>query len=110
LKADVRVHGTPELDSTVEVELYRIVQEALNNAVRHAQADTVEVEIEARDGLVTITVRDDGGGFDPGARAIRERRLGLTSMRERAERLGGTFSVESAPGAGTTVRVEVPGG
>lgn len=110
LKADVRVHGTPELDSTVEVELYRIVQEALNNAVRHAHADTVEVEVEARDGFVTITVRDDGGGFDPGARAIRERRLGLTSMRERAERLGGTFSVESAPGAGTTVRVEVPGG
>jgi signal transduction histidine kinase len=110
LKADLRVHGTPELDSTVEVELYRIVQEALNNAVRHAQADTVEVEVEARDGLVTITVRDDGGGFDPGARAIRERRLGLTSMRERAERLRGTFSVESAPGAGTAVHVEVPDG
>jgi signal transduction histidine kinase len=110
LKTDLRVHGTPEPDSTVEVELYRIVQEALSNAVRHAQADTVEVELDARDDLVTVIVRDDGVGFDPGARAIRERRLGLTSMRERAERLGGTFRVESSPGAGTTVSVEVPGG
>ncbi len=110
LKADLRVHGTPELDSTVEVELYRIVQEALNNALRHAKADTVEVELDAREGVITIIVRDDGVGFDPSARAIRERRLGLTSMRERAERLGGTFRVESSPGAGTTVSVEVPGG
>jgi signal transduction histidine kinase len=110
LKTDLRVHGTPELESAVEVELYRIVQEALNNAFRHAQADTVEVELDARDGVVGIIVRDDGVGFDPGARTIRERRLGLTSMRERAERLGGTFRVESSPGAGTTVSVEVPGG
>jgi signal transduction histidine kinase len=110
LKAGLRVQGTPELDSTVEVELYRIVQEALNNALRHAQADTVEVDVDARDGLVTVIVRDDGVGFDPGARGIRERRLGLTSMRERADRLGGTFRVESSPGAGTTVSVEVPGG
>jgi len=108
LKADLRVHGTPELDSSVEVELYRIVQEALNNAVRHAWAETIEVEVEARDGGVTMTVRDDGVGFDPGARAIRERRLGLTSMRERAERLGGTFSVHTARDAGTTVRMELP--
>jgi signal transduction histidine kinase len=110
LKADLRVDGTPELDSEVEVELYRIVQEALGNAVRHAQAETIEVEIDARDGHIRVTVRDDGVGFDPGARAIRERRLGLTSMRERAERLGGIFSVETARKAGTVVRVEVPGG
>jgi signal transduction histidine kinase len=110
LKADLRVDGTPEVDSAVEVELYRIVQEALNNAVRHARAETIEVEVEARDGEITVTVRDDGVGFDPGARAIRERRLGLTSMRERAERLGGAFSVETAREAGTVVRVEVPGG
>jgi signal transduction histidine kinase len=110
LKANLRVDGTPELGSAVEVELYRIVQEALNNAIRHAQAETIEVEVEAHDGGVTMTVRDDGVGFDPGARAIRERRLGLTSMRERAERLGGTFTVHTAREAGTTVRVEIPGG
>ena len=108
LKADLRVHGTPELASTVEVELYRIVQEALNNAVRHARAESVAVDVDATDGTVTITVRDDGVGFDPAARAIRERRLGLTSMRERAEALGGTLTIETAPRSGTTVRVEVP--
>lgn len=108
LKADLRVDGTPELDSETEVELYRIVQEALNNAIRHARAQIIAVEVDASDGGITITVRDDGVGFDPGARAIRERRLGLTSMRERAERLGGTFSVETAPEAGTVVRVDVP--
>jgi signal transduction histidine kinase len=109
MKADLRVHGAPELESSVELELYRIVQEALNNVVRHAGADSVMVDVDV-DSRVAITIRDDGAGFDPGARAIRERRLGLTSMRERAEALGGTLIVESAPGAGTTVRVEVPGG
>ena len=110
LRADLQVHGTPELDSSVEIELYRIVQEALNNAVRHAQAQSVTVEVDAGGGTVTIMVRDDGVGFDPGARTIRERRLGLTSMRERAEGLGGKVVVDSVPGSGTTVRVEVPGG
>jgi signal transduction histidine kinase len=110
LKADLRVHGMPEFVSTVEIELYRIVQEALNNAVRHARAESVAVDVDATDGMVTITVRDDGVGFDPGERVIRERRLGLTSMRERAESLGGTFTIETSPRSGTTVRVEVPGG
>jgi signal transduction histidine kinase len=110
LKADLRVHGTPELASTVQIELYRIIQEALNNAVRHARAESVAVDVDATDDTVTITVRDDGVGFDPAARAIRERRLGLTSMRERAESLGGTLTIETAPRSGTAVRVEVPGG
>jgi signal transduction histidine kinase len=110
LKADLRVHGTPELASTVEVELYRIVQEALNNVVRHARAESVAVDVDAGDRTVTITVRDDGVGFDSAARAIRERRLGLTSMRERADSLGGTLTIETAPRSGTAVRVEVPGG
>ena len=110
LKADLRINGTLALSSTVEVELYRIVQEALNNAVRHARAEAIEVDVDAVGGMVTITVRDDGVGFDPAASAIRERRLGLTSMRERAESLGGTLTVETAPRSGTTVRVEVPSG
>jgi signal transduction histidine kinase len=110
LRADLHVHGTPEVDSEVETELYRIVQEALNNVVRHANAATITVDVDAGGGTVMITVRDDGVGFDPGARAIRERRLGLTSMRERAEGLGGKIVVESAPGSGTVVTVEVPGG
>jgi signal transduction histidine kinase len=110
LKADLRVHGAPELAGTAEIDLYRIVQEALTNAVRHARAESIAVEVESRNGGVVISVRDDGVGFDPSARAIRERRLGLTSMRERAQALGGALTVESSPGAGTTVRVEVPRG
>src|SRR5919106_5504037 len=113
LKADLRVHGAPELESDAELELYRIVQEALSNVVQHARAGSVTVDIDAGNaagGRVVGTIRDEGGGFDPEARAIRERRLGLTSMRERAEGLGGSFEVTSAPGAGTTVRVEVPRG
>jgi signal transduction histidine kinase len=110
LRAHLHVHGTPEVDSEVETELYRIVQEALSNAVRHAQAKAISVDVHAGGGTVTIAVRDDGVGFDPGARAIRERRLGLTSMRERAEALGGKIVVETAPGSGTAVTVEVPGG
>jgi signal transduction histidine kinase len=110
LKADLRVLGAPELAGTAEIDLYRIVQEALTNAVRHARAESIAVEVESRNGGVVISVRDDGVGFDPSARAIRERRLGLTSMRERAQALGGAVTVESSPGAGTTVRVEVPRG
>src|SRR5207253_8490445 len=73
-------------------------------------AESITVDVDAVDGVVTITVRDDGVGFDPAARAIRERRLGLTSMRERAESLGGKPTVVTAPRAGTTVRVKVPSG
>jgi signal transduction histidine kinase len=57
---------------------------------------------------VLLTVADDGVGFDPATPGLRARRLGLTSMEERARALGGTLSIESAPGAGTTVRLEVP--
>jgi signal transduction histidine kinase len=96
------------LETRTEREVYRIVQEALNNVVRHAGATSVTVDLELSPDTVVVVVRDDGQGFDPGARAIRTRRLGLTSMRERAHDLGGEVVVDSAPGAGTTVRIEVP--
>jgi len=95
------------LPTEVEVALYRIVQEAINNVVRHAQASHADVILERRDGHVIAIVEDDGLGFDPAA-AGQTDRLGLVGMRERAEALGGTFIVESAPGNGTTVCVEVP--
>ena len=62
----------------------------------------------AGDGRLLLEVEDDGIGFDPTAEGIRSRRLGLTSMEERAERIGGTLEIVSAPGAGTTVRLEAP--
>ena len=100
--------GPAGLDPALERELLRIVQEAVTNAVRHSGAASLEVVLAFGPDAVSATVRDDGRGFDPDARAIRSRRLGLTSMRERAQALGGRALVESAPGRGTTVRVEVP--
>ena len=108
IKAEVRSRGDAVLATDTEVEVYRIVQEALNNVVRHAGATSVTVDLDLSPETVLVVVRDDGRGFDPEARAIRARRLGLTSMRERAHDLGGDLTVESTPGAGTTVRIEVP--
>jgi signal transduction histidine kinase len=105
-----------ELDADLDTdpvrarEILRIAQEALGNALRHADAEHMWVRLTGTDGRVVLEVRDDGVGFDPDAAAVRSRRLGLTSMEERAERLGGRLSVESAPGAGTTVRLEAARG
>jgi signal transduction histidine kinase len=93
----------------VETALYRIVQEALNNATRHAQARRIAVQVSETDGTIRTVVRDDGQGFDVAAALARrgDRGLGLIGMRERAEALGGTVEVRSAPGLGTEVCVEV---
>ena len=97
------------LPQGLEEALYRIAQEALNNALKHARASTVELAVRVVAGSVTLEVTDDGQGFDP--QAISDRGgLGLVSMRERAERIGGRLAVRSAPGEGTTVLVEVKGG
>jgi len=87
-------------------EILRIAQEALANALRHAEAEHVWVRLGAKDGRLVLEVRDDGVGFDPDAAVVRSRRLGLTSMEERAQRLGGRLTLRSEPGAGTTVRLE----
>jgi signal transduction histidine kinase len=107
IEVDVVAEAEPELDGRAEHEVFRIVQEALTNAVRHAQAAKVTVSLSNGDSLEVI-VEDDGVGFDPDARASRGRRLGLTSMRERASSLGGTIAITSSPGQGATVRLEVP--
>ena len=89
-----------------EQELYRVAQEALNNVVRHAHASRATVRLDVRADWASVEVIDDGVGFEPALRGGDG--YGLPGMRERAERLGGTLRVESAPGAGTRVRVEVP--
>jgi signal transduction histidine kinase len=95
------------LPSDVETALYRIVQEALTNVIRHAQATQVEVLLEQRSDQLKLIVEDNGVGFDP-AVAMQSGRLGLFGMRERAEMLGGILTVQSAVGTGTTVLLEVP--
>jgi signal transduction histidine kinase len=96
-------------DARRDRELLRIAQEALQNALRHADARRVGVRLGREDGHVVLEVSDDGRGFDPAALEVRSRRLGLTSMEERAKRLGGRLHIRSAPGGGTTVRLEARG-
>jgi len=95
------------LPAPVETALFRIAQEALNNVAKHAQARRVEVAMTRDRGGVTLCVADDGRGFDPEAPRPGTH-LGLWSMGERVEQLGGRFEVESALGAGTTARVIIP--
>jgi signal transduction histidine kinase len=91
--------------SELETSIYRIVQEALTNAIKHGGARQAIVNIEEDDATVRVTVRDDGAGFDPAAETDG---FGLLGMQERAELLGGTVKIESAPAHGTTVTVELP--
>jgi signal transduction histidine kinase len=101
--------GAPRLPPRADGEVFRIAQEALQNALRHAGAERIDVRLDARDGGLALTVADNGIGFDPAAPALRSRRLGLTSMEERARAVGGVLAIESEPGGGTVVRLEVPG-
>ncbi len=108
VEARLLVHGEVKLPSEVEEALYRIVQEALNNALKHAAASAVTVTIHAEDQAAEIEVVDDGTGFDPQT-ANAGGGMGLTTMRERAEKMGARLEVESAPGQGTTVKVSWKG-
>ena len=98
--------GDERLPGEIETTLYRLIQEALTNVVKHAHAKTVSILLVRRDGKVMGIVEDDGRGFDPGT--AREDGLGLVGMRERAGLVGGRLTVEASAGAGTTIAVEVP--
>jgi two-component system, NarL family, sensor histidine kinase UhpB len=109
----------PVLSPAVETALYRIVQEALTNALQHGRAARATVCVEPDTGSVHLTVMDTGKGFDvttpssPSARSVHntaenKRGIGLWSMRARAEEVGGTFALHSTPGHGTTIHVTVP--
>jgi signal transduction histidine kinase len=98
--------GESRLPGEIETTLYRLIQEALTNVVKHAHATTVSILLVRRDGTVTGIVADDGRGFDPAAAGADG--LGLVGMRERAGLVGGRLTIEAATGAGTTIAVEVP--
>ena len=108
LTVTVSAAGNGRLAPEVERQLLRVAEEALSNVVRHAKARTAVVSLDLSDEVVSVTVGDDGVGFDPTARTISSRRLGLTSMRERVAALGGELQIQSAPGRGTSVRARVP--
>jgi signal transduction histidine kinase len=95
----------PRLPERAEVAVYRIAQEALTNAVRHAEAATILLTLAVAAGNLQLEVTDDGRGFDPDDRT---NSLGLVSMKERALSIGGQLSIYSSLGAGTTLRLECP--
>ncbi|MGP3978814.1 GAF domain-containing sensor histidine kinase [Streptomyces sp. 8N114] len=109
-EVDFLCEGVRALPSAQEEALLRVAQEALHNALRHADASHVRVALVRRGPSVVLTVTDDGTGFDPGAVRSAGRHLGLVSMRDRASGVGGTLTVQSEPGKGTVVELEVPGG
>jgi signal transduction histidine kinase len=98
--------GEERLPAEVETTLYRIVQEALTNVVKHADATKVSVLLVRRNATATVVIEDDGKGFDPDH--VREGQVGLLGMRERVELHDGRLTVESVPGSGTTLVAEVP--
>ncbi len=113
LPVQVRLEGMPRrLSPTRELALYRIAQEALSNALRHAQAKQIWLTLRFDDTGVTLTVADDGVGFHPPehpGRLTQEGHFGLLGMRERALLVGGRLHISSAPGQGTAISVHLPG-
>ncbi|MEV7129616.1 GAF domain-containing sensor histidine kinase [Streptomyces sp. NPDC093260] len=103
-------HGVRALPAAQEEAVLRVAQEALHNALRHSGAEHVDVTLERRGCGAVLRVADDGSGFDQHAVRGAGRHLGLVSMRDRAGGAGGTLTVESAPGKGTVIEMEVPGG
>jgi signal transduction histidine kinase len=97
--------GLPRLSLEVEAALYRIAQEALHNALRHAEPSSVSIGLARAGRSVMLSVDDDGRGFEPG---LPSAGLGMGSMRERARSIGGSLTVDSAPGGGTRVQIKAP--
>jgi signal transduction histidine kinase len=103
------IDGAPRLTPNAQLQLLRIVQESLANVRKHANATRVSLSLAQEGSALRVTVEDDGTGFKPGELGRAELpRFGLSTMRERAETLGGTFTLDSTPGSGTRVTVELP--
>jgi signal transduction histidine kinase len=106
ISTTVETHLAERLPPELETTLYRVVQEALSNVVKHAAARHVSIVLAQRGSSVAATIDDDGAGFDEAE--VRPDALGLTGMRERLALVGGTLEIESTPGRGTTVAAQVP--
>jgi signal transduction histidine kinase len=101
------LQGDAPVAAAIEGDVFRIAQEAVHNALRHAGASRIDLALRCEPGRVELEVRDDGTGFDPATPGLRSRSLGLTTMDERARAAGGALTIDSAPGAGTSVRLSV---
>jgi signal transduction histidine kinase len=107
VKTELRVDRYLRLDSRMEQELYHIAQESLNNILKYSEASKVSVSLKAQNGCVELEISDNGIGFELPA-IEHTHGIGLASMRERTEKMGGSFHISSMPGQGTCVRVRVP--
>jgi signal transduction histidine kinase len=108
ISIDVSEEVSLQLDFSQQQEIFRIIQEALNNAIKHSHAQEAHVSLQQSDNLLTILVSDDGEGFDPQAPLQEQFHFGLESMRQRAEELAGNLRLESQPGSGTRVICTIP--
>jgi signal transduction histidine kinase len=106
IKLDVRLEDVAASFRS-KVSLYRLLQESLANSFRHAQCKDCSVVLRGNADNLTVEISDGGPGFDP-AEAVKKRRLGLQSMRQRVEVLGGSFELASRPGSGTLIRAILP--
>ncbi len=106
IKSNLRNNLTGRLPTNMEEGLYQIAREALNNSIKHAHSRNVSVNLEQRPNLISMEISDDGIGFDPKT-ARREGGMGLGNMQERAQSQGWKFQVESSPGNGTLIKVEI---
>ena len=97
-----------QLDPEVKLQLLRIVQEALANVRKHARASRTRVELRRAEGSVTLSIEDDGVGFAAGGSSSSPGHFGLSTMRERASRMGGVFHLDTSPGHGTRLWIQVP--
>lgn len=109
ISTHLTIDGELAIPAGAELQLVRIVQESLTNVRKHAKATTATISIARRDGSLLLTITDDGIGFNTGTRGRSDfPRFGLSTMRERAESIGGKLQIDSTPGQGTTVKLEVP--
>jgi signal transduction histidine kinase len=106
ISIDANLMDEPNCRLDIKEALYRITQEALQNVVKHASATSASVELARNDGMLRLSVSDDGRGFDPSQQFPGH--IGLHSMPERAAKLGGSVRINSAPGKGTRVVAEIP--
>jgi signal transduction histidine kinase len=108
VSTSLRIDSSVHLRPSQELQVVRIVQEALTNVRKHAKASHARVEIRREDGKLVTLIADNGVGFNAAARGRADfPQFGLSTMRERAESIGGTLAIESTTGSGTTVRLEL---
>ena len=110
IATEIEVEGDaePQFPPEVEVQLVRVIQEALTNVRKHARAKEARIRIASGPNEIGISIEDKGRGFDPAILTDETPRFGVRTMRERVERVGGRFQIESSPGSGTTVRIYLP--